>query len=233
VTTQPTVTFPYTPTFVPAHFPAATVIRTESDFLLHARQADDSKLIRVGVGATQPTLASAPGLDKAKLNPVTVRGHAGKLASRGGRQFLFWQEKPGEWLGIFSVGVTRGGLLQYAEGLQHRTLKNTEALRYSLLPPGLVIHESLHYNATFSPAGAPPDADPIGGAMVMLNDSAPHTGTRVKVGTHTGHLSTTDGSRQLVVDLGNHTTLTVGFGGLDDADLIRFAAGITVDLSSI
>jgi hypothetical protein len=37
----------------------------------------------------------------------------------------------------------------------------------------------------------------------------------------------------LFVLLDGGATLTVGFAGLSDEDLIRFAAGITVDLSSI
>ncbi len=236
VTSQPTVTFPYHPTFVPAGLPPATVIRTASDFLMHSRQLDDSKLIRVGVGTAKPSLADAPNLAGAKLQPVTVRGHAGSIAAGSGRnpaRFLFWQEKPGQWLNIYSVGVGRSDLLRYAEGLREGTLKNTEAFRYALLPPGMVIHESLHYNATFSPEGAAPDADPIGGLVVTLNNTDPPTGTRVQVGNHTGYLNTADGGRELLVDLGNHVIFSVGFAGLSDADLIRFAAGITVDLSNI
>ncbi len=235
VISQPTVTFPYHPTFVPAGFPPATVIRTRSDFLLHARQLDNSKLIRVGVGATKPSLADAPNLAGAKLQPVTVRGHAGSIAAGGGSnpaRFLFWQEKPGVWVNIYSTGVGRSDLLRYAEGLRQGTLQNTEAFRYTLLPPGLVIHESLHYNTTFSPTGAPPDAEPIGGLVVTLNSPTP-TGTPVQVGNHTGYFDTADGGRELLVDLGHHVVLSVGFAGLSDADLIRFAAGVTVDLSNI
>ncbi len=236
VANQPTVTFPYHPTFVPAGFPPATVIRTQSDFLLHARQLDNSKLIRVGVDATKPSLADAPNLAGAKLQPVTVRGHTGSIATGGGpnpARLLFWPEKPGLWLDIYSVGVSRSDLLRYAEGLRQGTLKNTEAFRYALLPPSLVIHESLHYNTTFSPADAPPDADPIGGLVVTLDNPTPPTGTRVQVGNHTGYLNTADGGRELLVDLGQHAILSVTFAGLSDADLIRFAAGVTVDLSNI
>ena len=130
---------------------------------------------------------------------------------------------------IYAQGVSRADLLRYAEGLRQVPLHNTEAFHYALLPPGLVIHESLHYNATFSPADAPADADPIGGLVIALDDQSPPTGTRVQVGDHTGYLR----GRELVVDLGNHTTLSITFAGLSDTDLVRFGAGVTVDLSSI
>jgi hypothetical protein len=237
VTTQPTVTFPYSPTFVPTGFPPATVIRTRSDFLMHARQQDNNKLIRVGIDASKPSFAGLPGLDGAKLESVTVRGHAGTIATGRGSnpgRFLFWQEKPGQWVEIYTAGVSRTDLLRYAEGLRQVPLRNTEAFHYALLPPGLVIHESLHYNTTFSPADAPKDADPIGGLVVILDDQSPLTGTRVQVGDHSGYLRTSDdGGRELVVDLGHHTTLSISFAGLNDTDLVRFAAGVTVDLSNI
>ena len=237
VTTQPTVTFPFSPTFVPAGFPPATVIRTSADFLTHARQQDDGKRIRVGIDASTPSFDGLPGLDGANLEPVTVRGNAASLAIGRGSdpgRFLFWQESPGQWVEIYAQGVSRVDLLRYAEGLRQVPLRNTEAFRYALLPPGLVIHESLHYNATFSPADAPADADPIAGLVVALNDQSPPTGTRVQVGDHTGYLRTSDGGgRELVVDLGNHTTLSITFAGLSDTDLVRFGAGVTVDLSNI
>ena len=236
VTTQPTVTFPFSPSFVPAGFPPATVIRTSADFLMHERQQDD-KLIRVRLDVSQPSFAELPDLDGATVAPVTVRGHAGSLATGTGSdpgRFLFWQEKPGQWLDIYAQGVSRSDLLHYAEGLHQVPLTNTEAFRYALLPPGLVIHESLHYNTTFSPADAPADADPIAGVVVDLNDQSPLTGTRVQVGDHTGYLRTADGGgRELVVDLGNNTTLSITFAGLSDEDLVRFAAGVTVDLTNI
>src|SRR6185369_8704154 len=65
VTTQPTVTFPFSPTFVPAGFPAATVIRTSADFLMHARQQDDGHRIRVGLDVSKPSFDGLPGLDGA------------------------------------------------------------------------------------------------------------------------------------------------------------------------
>jgi hypothetical protein len=237
VTTQPTVTFPYSPTFVPAGFPPATVIRSSALFLMHARQQDNNMLIRVGMDDREPSFTGLSDLDGATVAPVTVRGHAGSLATGNGSgpgRFLFWEEKPGQWVEIYARGVSRSDLLSYAEGLRPVPLTNTEAFHYALLPPGLVIHESLHYNATFSPANAPPDADPIGGLVVALDDPSPLTGTPVRVGDHTGYLRTPDGGgRELVVDLGNHATLTIFFAGLSDQDLIRFGAGVTVDLSNI
>jgi len=237
VAAQPTVTFPYSPTFVPSGFPPATVIRTNADFLMHARQQDNNKLIRVGLYASEPSFAGLPGLDGAQLESVTVRGHSGSLAAGSGSdagRFLFWLEKPGQWVAIYAQGVSRADLLRYAEGLRQVPMSNTEAFRYALLPPGLVIHESLHYNTTFSPADARGDADPIAGLVVDLNDRSPLTGTRVQVGDHTGYLRTSDGGgRELVVDLGNHTTLSITFAGLNDTDLVRFGAGVTVDLSNI
>jgi hypothetical protein len=237
VTTQPTVTFPYSPTFVPTGFPPATVTRTSADFLMHARQQDNENLIRVGLAASQPSFAGLPGLDGAAVESVTVRGHSGSLAAGSGSspgRFLFWQEKPGEWLDVYTQGVSRADLLRYAEGLRPTPLQNTEAFQFALLPPGLVVHESLHYSMTFSPADAKADADPIGGVAVIVGDSSPLTGTPVQVGDHTGYLRNADGGgRELVVDLGNHNTLSVVFAGLIDADLVRFGAGITVDLTNI
>jgi hypothetical protein len=237
VTTQPTVTFPYSPTFVPTGFPPATVIRTNKDFLMHMRQRDNAKLIRVGLDPSRPSFAGLPGLDGATVEAVTVRGHAGSLATGRGTnpgRFLVWPEKPGQWVEIYAQGVSRADLLHYAQGLRQVPLRNTEAFRYALLPPGLVIHESLHYNATFSPADAPAGADPIGGLVVTLDDQGSLTGTQVQVGSHTGYLRTADdGSRELVVDLGGQATLSITFAGLSDADLVRFGAGVTVDLSNI
>jgi hypothetical protein len=54
--------------------------------------------------------------------------------------------------------------------------------------------------------------------------------TRVTVGDHTGYLVSDSDGKHLVVDLGGGSTMDV-IAPCSDEDLIRFAAGITVDLS--
>lgn len=234
---QPTVTFPYTPTFIPTGLPRGAVLRTNSDLLMHMRQLDNSHWLKVEVHASQPSTSDVPGLTAPTSQPVQVRGQNGVIVTghgSGASTFLYWQEKPGTWLSITSVGVSRTDLLQYAEGLRATPLSHTEAIHFALLPYGMVIHESLHWSMTFSPADAPASADPPVGVAVSKRGDLPGPGaTPVTVGKHKGYLVTQDGSRSLIVDLGGGSTMEVIAGGLSDTDLVAFGAGITVDLSQI
>jgi hypothetical protein len=237
VTVQPTVSFPYSPTFVPTGLPKAAVLRTSSDLVMHMRQTDDSRWLKLEQHSVQPKLADVAGLASPTSQSVQVRGHSGTLVTgHGGAavSYLYWQEKPGVWLSITSVGVSRADVLRYAEGLRATTLSGTEAIRFALLPADMVVHESLHWSMTFSPAGARPTDDPPVGVAVSKQGDLPGAGaTPVNVGTRKGYLVTQDGGRSLIVDLGGGATLEVIAGGLSDADLVRFASGITVDLSQI
>jgi len=225
-TTQPTVTFPYSPTFVPPGVPKASVFRTSSDRLIHRRQLDDSHWISVELLQSRP---AASGTTQA----VQVRGHAGTVETSGdGVTALVWPEKPGVWLCISSVGVSRTDLVRYANGLRELQLSGTEALHFTLVPEGMVVHETLHWNMTWARAGSP-DNEPEIGVVVNLGAVASHDGTQVPVGNRVGYLVANDDGKQLIVDLGGATLEVLASNGCSDADLLAFAAGITVDLADI
>ena len=237
-TGQPTVSFPYRPTFVPAGLAPASVLRTYADFIMHARQLDDGVWLKVERHDSAPVLADVPGLSTAPPQSVRIRGHAGKLATGDGETiYVYWQETPDTWLSINSVGVSRADVLRYADGLRAETLSGTEAYHFVLVPVDMDLHESLHYSMTFAPTSATPEtAEPLIGVTVdKAGTTQPPPGsTPVQVGALTGHISTQDGGRNVLVDLPGGAKLEVIVpAGCADADLIAFAAGITVDLNSI
>jgi len=237
-TTQPTVSFPYTPTFVPTGLPPASVLRTYADFIMHARQLDDGVWLKVERHDAAPVLADVPGLSTAPPQSVRIRGHAGKLATGDGQTiYVYWQETSDTWLSIHSVGVSREDVLRYADGLQATPLSGTEAYHFDLVPVDMDLHESLHYSMTFAPSSATPaTTEPLIGVTVdKAGTTQPPPGsTAVQVGSNPGHLSTQDGGRNVLVDLPGGAKMEVSVPiGCADADLVSFAAGITVDLNSI
>jgi len=239
-TVQPTVSFPYRPTYTPPGLPAANVLRTQTDFLMHMRQTDDSHWLKTEVHTTQPVVNGISGLEQSTTQAQQVRGKAGTLATAAGTPqtlYLFWPEKPGLWLSVQAVGVSRADVLRYAEGLREQPLSGTEAIRFALVPVGMRIHESLHTSMTFARPGATnlDGNEPAIGVLVNKVGQLPSTGgTQVQVGAHRGYLLPGDGgTRQVVVDLGGGSTLEVTAGGCSDTDLVRFAAGITVDLTNL
>jgi hypothetical protein len=231
VTTQPTVTFPYSPTFVPDGLPGPAVLRTEVDAIHHSRQLQEDHYLRVEIHSSKPSPPDALG--KAKPQSIQVRGRTGTiLVGRGSAAmiFLYWQEKPDQWLSVTSQQVSKADVVTYANGLRERTLTGTEAFHFTLLPADMVIHESLHYSMTFSVGDQA--GEPVLGVLVSKQSQMPADCTPVRVGRHNGCFKTEEGSTSVVVDLGHRTTFQVG-GPLSNEDLVRLAAGTTVDLNSI
>jgi hypothetical protein len=235
-TSQPTVSFPYRPTFVPPGVPPASVFRTYSDFIAHARQLDAGVPLAVHRYDAAPILAEVDGMETATPQPVQVHGHAGQIAIAGDIIFVYWKETADTWLGVHSEGVSRTDVLRYADGLQATPLTGTEAYHFDLVPVDMDLHESLHWSMTFAPSGAGSSAEPLIGVTVdKAGTTEPPPGsTPVQVGPYQGHLSTQDGGRDVLVDLPGGAKMDVIVPeGCADADLIAFAAGITVDLNSI
>jgi hypothetical protein len=237
-TTQPTVAFPYTPGYTPPGLAKAAVLRTQTDFIMHARQTDDSKYLKLEIHNSEPTLDNIDGVSPASKQSVRVRNRTGTIAS-GDASYLYWLEKPGQWLSVQSIGVSRADVLKYAENVRAQTLSGTEPFHFTLLPVGMEVHESLHYNMTFAPIGSGRDGEPVIGLVVTKNSPATPGGTAVQVGTHHGYLVDDSGHQllggnghELIIDLGSDASMTVD-GNCTDSDLVRFAAGITVDLNQI
>jgi hypothetical protein len=237
-TAQPTLTFPYTPGFVPDGLPPAGVRRTQTTFLMHQRQREDDRFIKVEVLAAAPT-EPPPGLEGAAGQSVPVRGHTGTLTATTdttGPIQLTWPEKAGQWLNVQSVGVTRADLLRYANELRAQAISGTEAFHFTILPVGLdTIYETIHWNLTLvAPGATSPDTGPVVSLVVTLEAPPPTFGTPVQVGPHAGRIESGRDGLRLAIELGNGAVLEVySSPGSTEADLVSFGAGITVDLDRI
>jgi hypothetical protein len=234
-TSQPTVSFPFSPTFVPAGLPKAAVFRVDiGDYLGHHGQANDRHWIHVQQHAGPPDLTKVPLLPPgAKPQNVTVRGRAGKLVTSSSNGtplfYLYWSEQGSTWLSVEALGVSRTDVIHYADGLQAKELAHTEAFHFGLLPTGMHIRESLHWSEVLAGASA---SDPEIGVAVNLSGQLPNTGEAVRVGSHNGRLTSGGENLELQVQIGPSVILVVILPpDTSKTDAIAFAAAITVNLS--
>jgi hypothetical protein len=239
VTRQPTVTFPFRPTVTPPGAPEAAVFSTNRVYLSHRRMIDDAIWISVDQRDRAPVPSDGAPNWAPSVASVQVRNRTATLASgeseSGALLYLFWQEKPGLWLTVTAVGVDRTNLLRYADGLREEPLSDTEAYRFALLPAGLTIVESLHWSMVLGwlVDGQRNTDRPEFGVTVTSEYQPGPQAQPVRVGDLDGYLMTEGGARSVYVKRGEWWLQVIAPSLCTDADTVRMAAGITVDVDGI
>lgn len=229
--TEPPAPFPATVTF-PLSLPAGTVpdVRLIAGLpsLSLPMPGDDTTTATLTVSPTRPAaLATATS-----TTPVPVRGVPG-LATDDGT--LVWQEGAGQWFELVAFPpVPADRLAGLAKALQPVPVTAPPPYTFALVPAGYTIDNISPAAVTFCPLDTPFDPSFAGKITVMLgttNQQSP--GHPVTVAGHPGTLTDPlDGFTTLQVDLGDGRLLVVQSAvrtPLPTPDLLRFAAGITVN----
>ncbi len=170
--------------------------------------------------------------------PVPVRGHQGQAVewTQDGEPevSLVWQESAEQWFELRAFPrVPADRLAGYAKSLVPTPVTAPAPFSFALVPAGYTIDNISPAAVTFCPPDVAPDQSFVGKITVMLGVTGEQSpGRRVDVGGHPGTLTDpADGFFALQVDLGDGRLLVVQSAApvpLPEADLIRFAAGITV-----
>jgi len=198
-----------------------------------------------GVTATVTASPARPAVFAAatRATPVTVRGHPGhavEWADAGEPELsLVWQESAEQWFELRAfprVPVDR--LAGFAKSLVPVPVTAPAPFTFALVPDGYTIDNVSPAAVTFCPPDAAFDQSFVGKITVMLGVTGEQSaGRRVDVAGHPGTLSDpVDGVLALQVDLGDGRLLVVQSAvrvALPEPDLIRFAAGITVNPTAI
>lgn len=238
---QPTVpAFPYTADWLPAGLGLAMVGFRGAVATLEHYSNDRTRIAQlyVEVGPGRPAEFSG--------EPVTVRGAAGRWQPLPGTTCcatLTWQERPDRWVVVRASGVPRADVVRFADSLRERTNPPTQGLAFTVVPEGCPMDAAGRGHAAFRLPGAPswPDApgypttsrDEDSAIEVRLGDKIPgaeQVGRAVSVGNRPGRLLRGWDTR-LTVDLGGGHLLEILVphrATVSDADLIRFASGISV-----
>jgi hypothetical protein len=216
-----TVTFPLTPGSAPA------------DVRLDAGQPT------LGLSGPVPAVVTALPLrpvPPAGAKPVQVRGVWGYTTQPAETEVaVVWQEGTGQW---FELRAHRDlpveHLVALAKTLLRTPVTAPAPFTFALVPAGYPIDNISPSAVTFCPPDVAPDGSFVGKLTVMLGAAAERSpGRPVDVAGHPGTLTEPDGGyRGLQVDLGDGRLLVIQAAEpvqLPEADLIRFAAGITVN----
>jgi hypothetical protein len=185
-----------------------------------------------------PVLAAATGTE-----PVAIRGRTGLavewLAAGGPSELsLVWQEGPEQWFELRAFPrVPVGQLAGFAKSLVPVPVTAPAPFTFAVVPTGYTIDNISPAAVTFCPPDVTFDQSFEGKITVMLGVAGERSaGRQVDVAGHSGTLTEpVDGYLTLQVDLGDGRLLVVQSGvrvPLPEADLIRFAAGITVTPSA-
>ncbi|GAA3225246.1 hypothetical protein ACFO1B_49325 [Dactylosporangium siamense] len=205
----------------------------------------------VRLAAGLPTLSwSLPGTDAtatltmsptrpampATATPAAVRGRPGLAAVLPDDGVsLVWQESAEQWFELRAYPpVPVDHLAGTAKSLMPVPVTTPAPFTFTVVPAGYTIDNINTSAVTFCPADVPFDQSFVGKITVMLGvtgEQAP--GRQVDVAGHPGTVtSSADGWTALQVDLGDGRLLVVQSAvrvPLPEPDLIRFAAGITVN----
>ncbi|WP_327006317.1 hypothetical protein OHA72_02925 [Dactylosporangium sp. NBC_01737] len=185
--------------------------------------------------ARPAVLATATG-----TTPLTVRGHPGHAVEwsddAGGPELsLVWQESAEQWFELrASPRVPVDRLAGFAKSLVPVPVTAPAPFTFALVPDGYTIDNVSPAAVTFCPADVAFDQSFVGKITVMLGVTGEQSpGRRVDVAGHPGTLTDPAGGYlALQVDLGDGRLLVVQSAvrvPLPEPDLIRFAAGITVN----
>lgn len=230
-----TVTFPLSP---PADPLAAAEVRLAAG-LPTLSQPLPGTTATVTMSPTRPAVFAAA----TRTTPVTVRGHPGhavEWTEDGEAEVsLVWQERAEQWFELRAFPrVPVDHLAGFAKGLVPVPVTAPAPFTFALVPDGYTVDNIGPAAVTFCPPDVAPDQSFAGKITVMLGvveDRSPGRG--VDVGGRPGTLTDpVDGFTALQVDLGDGRLLVVQSAApvpLPEADLIRFAAGITVTPAAI
>ncbi|MDG6104963.1 hypothetical protein PQF33_22900, partial [Dactylosporangium aurantiacum] len=196
-----------------------------------------------GVTATLTASTWPPGVLAAATGtaPATVRGLPGRLVtwSDGGEPelSLVWQDGAGQWLELRAFPpVPAEHLAGFAKTLVAQPVTAPAPFEFALVPAGYTIDNISPSAVTFCPPGTAPDESFVGKLTVMLGVAAEWSpGRAVDVGGRPATLRDSGDSTTLQVDLGDGRLLELQSAAtvpLEEPDLLRFAAGITVTPSA-
>jgi hypothetical protein len=233
-----TVTFPLSRPGEPGAAPAAPPeIRLAAGLptLSQPLPGADGVTVTVTVHpARPPLLAAATG-----TTPVTVRGHQGvavEWSDAGEPELsLVWQDSAEQWFELrASPRVPADRLAGFAKTLQPVPVTTPAPFTFALVPDGYTVDNISPAAVTFCPPDGAFDQSFVGKITVMLGVTGEQSpGRRVDVAGRPGTLTgPADGWISLEVDLGDGRLLVVQSAvrvPLPEPDLIRFAAGITVN----
>ncbi|GAA1522475.1 hypothetical protein GCM10009827_043310 [Dactylosporangium maewongense] len=189
---------------------------------------DDAATATLTVSPTRPL---ATGTE-----PIMVRGVVGYTAeSDDTGTSLIWQEAPGQWFELrASPAVPVDRLAGFAKGLLPQPVSVPAPFTFALVPDGYTVDNISPAAVTFCPPDVTADETFVGKLTVMLGVTGElSTGRAVDVAGRPGILTDpVDGFFSLQVDLGDGRLLVIQSATpvpLPEPDLIRFAAGITVN----
>jgi hypothetical protein len=183
----------------------------------------------VTVSSREPTFAT-----DAAETPMGVRGHHGTLRTvdvKPAKQLtLYWPESSGRWIQVATDDTyTPPQVVALAESLTAASIPVLPPFLLDLGPAGLVTDTVTASTMSFRLPTSPPGA---GGVTVVLRKRQELTGTNETVGRYGARLTRGTGDVTLDVDVTDwDATLEVTVSGgltMNDADLLRFAAGIHV-----
>ncbi|GAA2635146.1 hypothetical protein GCM10010399_79870 [Dactylosporangium fulvum] len=238
-TVPATVTFPFTPPTSDGYSDPTVWRAAGLPTLRQQLDGGDGAMATLTVSPTRPQLP--PGTT-ATSGPATVRGHAGTLidwtwddVNAGPQRSLVWQEDASTWVELRTEprAVAPDRLLAYAEALRADPLAAPAPFTFTLMPAGYTVDNITPGVVTFCPPGVPAGhafTDKIAVMLDAVEAGSPPSGTAVRVGSRSGSLVKTAEATTLQVRLDNGRSLVIQSGGaatLSDADLFRFAAGIT------
>ncbi|GAB3869941.1 hypothetical protein ACFPIJ_15000 [Dactylosporangium cerinum] len=180
---------------------------------------------------TRPALSTATRTD-----PVAVRGRNGLAAVVPDEGVsLVWQESAEQWFELRALPpVPVDHLAGAAKSLLPVPVTAPAPFTFTLVPAGYTIDNVNPAAVTFCPADVAFDQSFVGKITVMLGVTGERSpGRQVDVAGRPGTVtSSADGWTSLEVDLGDGRLLVVQSAvrvPLPEPDLIRFAAGITVN----
>jgi hypothetical protein len=183
----------------------------------------------VTVSSTKPSL-SGPAAE----TPVLVRGHVGTLRTvdvRPAKQLtLFWRESAARWITL-ATDDTYGKqqVVGLADALSEGAVPVLPPFHLDLSPAGFVTDTVTESTMTFRTTAGAPDTDEL---KVVLRKRRPLTTANQTVGPYQASLTRDASGITLDIDVTDwQATLEVTAGPgltLDDAGLLRFAAGIHI-----
>ncbi|GIJ48607.1 hypothetical protein Val02_54930 [Virgisporangium aliadipatigenens] len=221
--------FPYRPGFAPVgggfQTPLITMENGDLVGFFEAVDGDRGADVTIRVGSRKPTFDGGGAVSESSER---VRGKTAVLRTVDKAQtdlhILYWQESATQWIRIDTDDTyTTTQVLEIGESLRAAGLPAVLTLRPDRIPNGLPVRTTTPSTLAFGPAEK-------SAISVVLRKPRALTGPTVAVGEHRGVVN---GSTLSVAIDGFTLEVTVGDGyRVDNAELIRFAAGIKVSDSA-
>ena len=227
--------FPLTPSSVPAGL-GTPVVGTSGGEIRIWYGEDTPRFLMATVAAEKPV----PAFEPSESQPTTVGGRPatrthGTDADGKPSEGLIWQLSDGRWVDVSGTGLTAAEVRSFAEGLQDQPMPPPPLpFTFALAPRGYEVAFQEIHPAEYHLCLAPPaDVDNQGAETWLCfarnTQSAPAGGDPVQVGPDPGQIVHDSGLSTLTVRRpGFEFSVVVSDDGpISQADLIRFAAGIS------